>query len=218
MILYDIFIKPLIALFSFVLMTSAEYLPIAGSIIVLSIFVQIISVPLYALAYNIEKKEKDIQKRITPELHVLKTLYKGEELFHRTDALYSRYKYNPLLAIRESMSLFLVIPFFISAYQLLSHNPIFDNETFFGIFPLYQPDGLLFGINILPILMTVFNLVAIKYANPKVPLLNSSNSTLLVLAMFFLVYLYNSSSALLVYWTMNNFIYMLKLLTKTKNH
>ena len=216
-ILYTILIQPLVSLFSFVIDFSTPIVSLPFSIIALSIFVQLISIPLYFIAHKIEKIEKDLQKIITPELAVLKTLYKGEELFNRTDALYKRLHYNPLLSFRASMSLFLVIPFFIAAYTTLNYNPLFNNVYFLGLFNLSNPDGLLFGINILPILMTIFNLIAIKASNPKKDLLDQSNALLLLLSIFFLVYLYNSASALLLYWTSNNLIYMIRLIITSKN-
>lgn len=215
-ILHTIFISPLIFIFNCVLDITSQYIPESLSIIALSIVVQIFSIPLYKIAYKVEKKEKDLQKIITPELNVLKTLYKGEELFRRTDALYKKYKYNPLLAFRNSMSLFLIIPFFIAAYITLNNYAGFMGQSFFGLFNLDNPDRLLFGINVLPILMTIFNLIAIKYSDKNKRLFDKSNFVLLALALFFIIYLYNSSSALLLYWTMNNFIYMLKLIAKNK--
>ena len=214
--LYTILIQPLEFLFSFVIDFSAPIVSLPFSVIILSIFVQLISIPFYVIAYKIEKIEKDLQKIITPELAVLKTLYKGEELFNRTDALYKRLHYNPLLSFRASMSLFLVIPFFIAAYTTLNYNPLFNDVYFLGLFNLSNPDGLLFGINILPILMTIFNLIAIKSSNPKKDLLDQSNAMLLLLSIFFLVYLYNSASALLLYWTSNNLIYMIRLIITSK--
>ena len=214
--LYTILIQPLEFLFSFVIDFSAPIVSLPFSVIILSIFVQLISIPFYVIAYKIEKIEKDLQKIITPELAVLKTLYKGEELFNRTDALYKRLHYNPLLSFRASMSLFLVIPFFIAAYNTLNYNPLFNDVYFLGLFNLSNPDGLLFGINILPILMTIFNLIAIKASNPKKDLLDQSNAMLLLLSIFFLVYLYNSASALLLYWTSNNLIYMIRLIITAK--
>ena len=214
--LYTILIQPLEFLFSFVIDFSAPIVSLPFSVIILSIFVQLISIPFYVIAYKIEKIEKNLQKIIAPELAVLKTLYKGEELFNRTDALYKRLHYNPLLGFRASMSLFLVIPFFIAAYNTLNYNPLFNDVYFLGLFNLSNPDGLLFGINILPILMTIFNLIAIKSSNPKKDLLDQSNAMLLLLSIFFLVYLYNSASALLLYWTSNNLIYMIRLIITSK--
>ncbi len=215
-ILYNIFIFPLETLFTTVLNLTSNYLPMSLCVIMLSIVVQTLSSPLYYIAGKIEKIEKDLLKKIISELNVIKTLYKGEQQFKRIDALYKRYKYNPFLSFRASMSLLLIIPFFVAAYRTLNGNALFLDQTFFGFFALEYPDGILFGINFLPILMTVFNLIAISVSNKNKPLLDKSNYMLLFLALFFLVYLYNKSSSLLVYWTFNNFISMSKFIVKSR--
>ncbi|MGL5720950.1 MAG: YidC/Oxa1 family membrane protein insertase [Brevinema sp.] len=209
--LYNIFIFPLEYLFSYILTITSCYVPLSISVVVLSACVQILSEPLYRIAYKIEDKEKKLQKKISTELNVLKTLYAGEILFYRTEALYKKLNYNPLLAFRSSMSLFLIIPFFVAAYQVLNNNPLFMSATFFGLFNLSSPDHLLLGINLFPFLMAGLNLIAVKFSNIDKPLFDSSNIMLLCLCLFFLIYLYNSSSALLLYWTINNVISILKL-------
>lgn len=214
--LYYIFIKPLEILFETVLNYSLMIVPIDFIIFVLSIVVQILLVPLYRLTHKIENREKDRKKSVDEALALIKKDYKGEALFKETEKIYKKFGYNPLLSFRSSISLFLIIPFFIAAYNTLNNNPLFLGQTFFGLFKFDSPDAMLFGINLLPILMTIFNLISIRLSNINNKFFDKGNYMLFILTVFFLVYLYNGSSALLLYWTTNNFIYMLKLLSVNK--
>ncbi|MBQ7561747.1 MAG: sulfatase-like hydrolase/transferase, partial [Synergistaceae bacterium] len=79
--------------------------------------------------------------------------------------------------------------------------------SFFGIKDLSKPDALLAGINILPILMTFFNILATLTTKKFT---KRERVQAFVIAALFLVMLYNAPSALLIYWTTNNFIMLLK--------
>jgi hypothetical protein len=103
----------------------------------------------------------------------------------------------------------LQIPFFIAAYQFLEgFNPL-AGVSFGLIKDLSLPDALLDSINLLPIAMTVVNLVtAYFYAR------NGNGSELkqmLVVAFLFLVLLYKLPSGLVLYWTMNNVFSFIRL-------
>lgn len=215
-ILYHIFIMPLEIFFEVILKYSAMLMPVGFIIFILSIIVQILLIPVYKFTSKIETREKDRKHKVDGALSIAKKAYKGEALFRETEKIYKEFGYNPLLSFRSSISLFLIIPFFVAAYNTLNTNILFLDRTFFGLFNLDSPDAMLFGINVLPILMTIFNLISIRLSSANRKILEKGNYVLLILAIFFLVYLYNSSSALLLYWTTNNFIYMLKLLVKNR--
>jgi hypothetical protein len=66
---------------------------------------------------------------------------------------------------------------------------------------------MLLGINLLPLLMTVINLSA-AFLTPEYRLKDKLQAILI--ATLFLALLYGSPSALLVYWTMNNLIFLIR--------
>ena len=72
---------------------------------------------------------------------------------------YRQNDYSPTNALRGSVSLLLEIPFFMAAYQFLSHLELLQGVGFGPIADLGAPDQLLtlFGhsVNLLPILMTL---------------------------------------------------------------
>ena len=77
---------------------------------------------------------------------------------------------------------------------------------------LGAPDGLIviggIAINLLPILMTLINVISSALYLKGFPL--KTKIQLYGMAAFFLVFLYNSPSALVFYWTLNNLFSLIK--------
>ncbi len=215
-ILYNIFLYPFVFLFYFVLNNSLSFTSSGIALIILSIVINAIFIPISILAKKIEVKERDKQKIIKEEVREVKKEYKGEEAFRKIEAIYKKHNYNIFLSFRANLSLLVMIPFFVAAVITLNENQVFTNKSFLMINDLSKQDGILYGVNLLPFLMTFINIVSIKYTYPSKPLLSKDNSLLIILALLFLVYLYNKSSALLVYWTCNNLIYLIRVLISNR--
>lgn len=185
---------------------------VGWSIIVLSILVNTVLLPLYYLAEKWQNKERNIQRQMSPELAEIKKSYRGEEQYNRTVTLYKEFNYHPVKSLRTSFGFLIQVPFFIAAYTLLSHNPLLDYVSFLFLDNLGAPDALIsfngININLMPFLMTVINLFSsFIYAKS----LNTGERVKLVfMALLFLVLLYNSSSGLVFYWTMNNIYSLVK--------
>lgn len=209
-ILYLIFLYPFEQFFYFILNALLKIFQPGLSLIGLSIAVNCIYIPISMLAKKIENKEREKQEAVRKEVKELKTRYKGEELFRKTETVYKKYNYSVFLSFRSNLSLLVMIPFFVAAVTTLNANPVFMDTGFLCIGDLSKQDSLLFGINILPVIMTAVNIVSIKLANPKEPLLAKGNIKLIVLALLFLAFLYNKSAALLIYWTCNNIIFLIR--------
>lgn len=188
------------------------------ALILLSIVVNIILFPFYHLADKIEKKEKNIQKQMKPKLDEFKSVYKGYELYLYTNNVYRLNDYHPAYVLRGLVSLLIQIPFFMGAYAFLSHYSGFQGVSFLFLTDLSQPDGLLtlgtLSINILPFVMTAINLMS-GYVYAK-DMSRSEKITIIVIALFFLVVLYQSPSSLLVYWTCNNIFSLVKTIVYAK--
>ncbi len=185
---------------------------VGWSIIVLSVLVNTVLLPLYYLAEKWQNKERNIRRQMAPELNNIKKSFRGEEQYNRTVTLYKNFNYHPVKSLRTSFGFLIQVPFFIAAYTLLSHNPLLEHVPFLFLSNLGIPDALVsfYGINInlMPFLMTVINLVSsFIYAKS----LNTGEKVKLVfMAFLFLVLLYNSSSGLVFYWTMNNIYSLVK--------
>jgi hypothetical protein len=100
------------------------------------------------------------------------------------------------------LSLLLQIPFFIAAYKYLDGLEALKGVSFLFINDLSQPDDLLGSIHLLPILMTVINLITAWFYTRNGNM--GERKQMLVVAAIFLVLLFNLPSGLVLYWTMNN--------------
>lgn len=203
-ILYLLFIFPFEYVFSFILKICLTILPHGYALLLMSLVVNILTLPIMSWAKKIENKEREKQFKVKQEVITVKKEYKGEEAFRKIDAIYKKNHYSALLAFRSDLSIFLQIPIFVAAITTLDNNPAFNDVSFWMIDDLGEPDHLFFGYNFLPFFMTAVNLFSIKLYNNDNKFFDRVNIKLIIIALLFLVYLYGRSSALMVYWTCNN--------------
>ncbi len=101
----------------------------------------------------------------------------------------------------------------MAAYNFLSSLELLNHVSFGPISNLGAPDGLLtiagITINLLPILMTLINMVSTVIYTKGLPL--KSKIQLYGMAIIFLVLLYDSPSGLVFYWTLNNIFSLVKI-------
>ncbi len=215
-VLKNIFIVPLELAFEAIFQFSYYLTRSEGwSIIILSLVVSTLVLPLYKRAEKLESDQRKKEKELSHWVEHIKKHFRGDEKYMVLSAYYRENNYNPLSSLKSSISLLLQIPFFLAAYDLLGVRAA---ERFAGtggglfVFDLGAPDGMLafagVSINVLPILMTLINILACYIYTKGYPFKTALRSYLL--AVVFLVLLYKSPSALLVYWTMNNFYSLIK--------
>ena len=206
-ILYLIFIYPIELLIELVFQLSYWRWENCGiSLAAVSLAVSFLSLPLYIIAERWQQKERDIQKAFKPEIDEIKAVFKGDERYMILSTFYRQNHYHPIMALRSSISLMIQVPFFIAAYVYLSNLEMLKGQSLWFIRDLGAPDQLFsigsFQINVLPIAMTIINIVAsavyVKGFAFKEKL------QLYGMAALFLVLLYNSPSGLVFYWTLNN--------------
>lgn len=182
------------------------------SIAAISFLVSLLSLPLYHIAEQLQKKERDARIAMQPGIARIKSVFTGDEQYMILSTFYRQNHYHPAFALRSSVSLLIQVPFFIAAYHFLSHLPQLRGESFLFIQDLGASDGLLqiggFSINVLPIAMTVINIVAGAVYTKGFPLRDKVQ--LYAMAGLFLVLLYNSPAALVYYWTLNNVFSLVK--------
>ncbi len=172
------------------------------SIIGLSIVINVLISPLYYLAEHLKIQHQLELNKLKPKINLIKSKHQGQERHLYLSALYKIYNYHPLESVKASLGLLLQIPFFFAAFHLLGNYPVFDGISFGVISDLGQADKLLFGQNLLPILMTLINLASAYFYSKNMA--KSDQYQLWGLSVIFLVVLYFESAALLLYWTMNN--------------
>ena len=176
------------------------------SILILSLVFNLVVLPLYRRADSIQEEAREKEIKLAPVIKHIKDSFKGDERFMILQTYYRQNDYSPMNVLKSSVSLLLQVPFFIAAYRMLSGCSILSGAAAGPIKDLSAPDGLLviggLAINILPILMTVINIISGLIYGKGLPL--RSKIQMYLIAAVFLLFLYNSPSGLVFYWTLNN--------------
>ena len=211
--LYQIFITPLVQLTEFFYSLFFEVTGNQGiAVIGLSFVVTIFTLPLYMVAEKWQETERNIQAKLKPGVERIKTTFKGDEQYMILTTFYRENHYHPIYALRSSFSLLIQIPFFIAAYNFLSNLEPLKSYSFLFIKSFGEPDATFhigsFAVNVLPIAMTIINCAAGFIYSKGHPI--SEKIQIYGCAAVFLLLLYNSPAGLVVYWTMNNILSLVK--------
>ena len=206
-LLYQLIIMPLELIIEVIFTVMYRMLDHAGpAIIGVSIVVSFLILPLYRRADVMQEEERDRQDAMKHWVDHIKRTFKGDEQYMLLTTYYRQMNYHPLYALKSSVSLLLQIPFFIAAYHYLSNLQVLQGVSFGPIADLGAPDAMLkiggIVINVLPILMTVVNLLSGAVYSRGFPMKTKVQQY--VLTLLFLVLLYNRPAGLVLYWTMNN--------------
>ena len=211
--LFDLIVKPPEMLFEFMFTNSYHITEnIVLSIFILSFAVSVLCLPLYLRADELQEEESEIQKKLSKKVNSIKKNFKGDERDFLLQTYYRQNNYHPIMGLRLSLSLLLQVPIFIAAYAYFGNLDLLNGLHFGIIKNLGAPDGLLkisgVKINILPIFMACISLLAsfiyTKSKNIK------GIGALVTINLIFLALLYNSPSALVLYWLFNNLFSLIK--------
>lgn len=220
-ILESLLIGPLKLIFEIIFGVAYKFVGHPGlSIIFLSLVMNILVLPLYRRADAMQEAARDIDAKLHDGVAHIKKTFSGDERMMILQTYYRQNNYKPTDALKGSISLLLEIPFFMAAYQFLSHLEILQGVSFGPIKDLSTPDGLIviggLAINLLPILMTLVNIISSAIYLKGFPM--KTKVQLYAMAVFFLVFLYTSPSGLVFYWTLNNLFSLCKnIFYKIKN-
>ena len=179
------------------------------SIVFLSLIVSLLLLPVFILIERAKKRDDIVKAKMKPLLDEIKRCYKGQERYYYIKTINRQHNYSSFRSLIPILSLLLQIPFFIAAYQFLESFEPMAGVSFLFIKNLSEPDALLGIINILPIIMTVVNLLTAYYytRNGNV----AERKQMIVVAAIFLILLFNLPAGLVLYWTMNNVFSFLRL-------
>jgi len=178
------------------------------SLILLSFAVSICLAPFYYLTGILENKERTIKQRLEPFIQKINTIKNSGIRHIQLKELYDSFSYYPFYSLRSLAGLFIQIPMLFAAYGVLTKNPL-NGEQFFFISDLGKPDLLIFGINLLPIIMTAINMASV-FLSSKAGSAERKQGIFIAMLFFFL--LYDQNSALLIYWTFNQFFNFIRYL------
>ena len=220
-ILETLLLGPLKLAFEIIFMLANRFIGHPGlTIIMLSLIMNILVLPLYRRADAMQEEARDTEARLSRGVSHIKKTFSGDERMMILQTYYRQNGYKPTDVLNSSVSLLLEIPFFMAAYQFLSNLELLNGVSLGPIKDLGAPDGLLvigsIAINVLPILMTLINVISSAIYVKGFPL--KTKIQLYAMALFFLVFLYNSPAGLAFYWTLNNIFSLVKnIFYKLKN-
>ena len=186
------------------------------ALIIMSVIITALTTPLYMLAERWKNHEKAIKLKMQLQVDSIKENFKGQKQYYLLQTTHRIYGYKSWYPLQTSMGIIFQIPFFFAAYNVLSHFTGYNNVSFGAIKNLSEPDGILFGINILPLIMTLLNILSSFYYTKSFKI--KDNTQQFVLAGVFLLLLYDSPAALLLYWTCNNFLSLIKNIVMQKKN
>jgi len=206
-ILYNLFIIPIEYLLEFVYVFLKRLVDNPGLVIIgVSLVVNLLILPIYTRADAIQAVENENQIKMRGWINHIHRSFSGDERFMITQTYYREMKYNPLNALRTMLPTLLQVPFFIAAYHFLSHLNDLTGATLGPISDLSKPDALIslggISLNLFPILMTLINLLSAVIYLRGYPIKSKIQTYLL--AIIFLILLYDSPAGLVFYWTLNN--------------
>ena len=212
-ILYTVILYPLVQVIEIAFMLFDKLFGNTGiAIMGVSFVVTVLCLPLYIVAEKWQQLERDTQRRLKPGVDRIKAAFKGDEQYMILSTYYRQNHYHPMMALRSSFGLLIQVPFFMAAYSCLSSLPALQGQSFLFIRDMGAPDALFsvggFAVNVLPIAMTVINIVAGMIYTKGFPL--KEKVQIYGMALLFLVLLYNSPAGLVLYWTMNNVFSLVK--------
>ena len=212
-IIYTIILGPLELLFDTVYAIAVGATNNPGlSLIFLSLTINLLVLPLYRRADAMQEEERQQSIKLKPGIDQIRKAFKGDERFMILQTYYRQNDYKPYYALKGSLSLLLEIPFFIAAYHYLSHSYVLQGASFGPIADLGAPDNLIkigsISLHLLPILMTLINIVSGAIYTKGMPL--KSKIQLYGMALIFLFLLYESPAGLVFYWTLNNLFSLVK--------
>ncbi len=203
--IYNIIISPFETVIDWIFCFIRNWFPktdVMGAIIGVSLGLNLLALPLYSIADKIQEEERNAYKQLEKWSRHIKSTFKGDEQFMMLSEFYRQNNYHPVYALRNILPVLIQVPFFIAAYHYLKNNDALGEAKFWIFKNLGAPDALYHGLNILPIVMTLINWLSVAVYVKGLPFREKMQGY--ILAIVFLVLLYNAPSGLVLYWILNN--------------
>jgi membrane protein insertase Oxa1/YidC/SpoIIIJ len=182
------------------------------SIILLSLTVSICLIPLNLVLKAYENKTTFKKALMQLELDKLNDVTNKIEKHYYTRIVYRKFDYNPLYVFIPAIKILFQLPFLVAAYLFLTSYPPINGVLFGFIHDLSKPYELFLvngvSINPLPILMTLISLFDIYFNKGGIQF--KERIIITFTSLFFLIILYKSPSAIILYWLTNNVFSLFK--------
>ena len=179
------------------------------SIVIMTICIKLLFWPLSAKASRSQKKMAKIQEPIKE----LKEKYKDNPQKFQKEmlVLFKKHQVNP---VAGCLPMIVQMPIFVGLFYMLRTASELRHESFLWVSDLSMPDTVAyiagFPINLLPLIMGVSMFFQMSMA-PVSPTADPVQQKIFkFLPFIFLIFLYNFSSGLVLYWTVQNFLTILQ--------
>lgn len=194
------------------------------AVILLSVCVKFLMSPLTVIADRWQHSVNATQAILQPRIDAIKREYEGEDAHNRILAVYKEHDVHPMYAVKSLAGFLIQIPIFIAAFDVLGESTLLNDTSFLWINDLAKPDRVLllpwelpfFGayLNLLPFLMTGITLLTswIQTDPSLTPvLLRKQRLRLYLMAVVFFLLFYTFPAGMVLYWTTNNVLHLLKI-------
>ncbi len=175
------------------------------TIVLITVLIKLIFWPLTAASTRSMKR----MQALAPEMAALKEKYKddAQKQTAKTWELYKKHKVNPLSGCWPML---IQMPVFIGFFTMIRSAIELRGASFLWAADLSKPDtlfmipGIDFPFNLLPLLMGGAMLWQSHLTPPSPGMDPTQQKMMRYMPLIFLVFLYNYSSGLALYWTVNN--------------
>jgi YidC/Oxa1 family membrane protein insertase len=175
------------------------------SIVIMTICIKLVFWPLTAKASRSQKRMAKIQGPMAE----MKEKYKDnpQRMQQETIKLFKEHQVNP---VAGCLPMIVQMPIFLGLFYMLRTASELRHESFLWVADLSQPDTIAvvagFPINLLPLIMgaTMFLQMSMMPTSPTADPMQQK--IFKFLPFIFLIFLYNFSSGLVVYWTVQNIL------------
>lgn len=199
---------------------NAILLPYGWIIIFITVFLKVIFWPLTAASTRSAKRMQELQ----PQLKAMQEKYKDDpqKLPQKQWEFYKKHHINPMAGC---LPMLLQVPVFIGFYYMLRTSIELRGVSFLWIGDLSKPDTVatlhlgawFIPINPLPLIMGVTQLIQMRLT-PMSPGMDASQQKMMkYMPLLYLLFMYNMSSGLVLYWTVSNVLAIVQTkLTRTQ--
>ena len=187
-------------------------------IVMITVIIKLLFWPLTAASTRSMKR----MQALAPELKVLKEKYKDDQqkFVQKQMELWKKNKVSPMSGC---LPMLIQTPIFIGFYTMIRSAIELRGAHFLWVADLSKPDtlfmipGLDFPFNLLPLLMGA-SMLWQSHLTPPAPGMDPAQAKIMrYMPLMFLVFLYNFSAGLALYWTVSNLLTIVQTkLTKSR--
>jgi YidC/Oxa1 family membrane protein insertase len=180
-------------------------------IVLITVIIKVLFWPLTAASTRSMKR----MQALAPELKALKEKYKDDQQKF-VQKQWEVYKKNKVSPMSGCLPMLIQTPVFIGFFTMIRSAIELRGAPFLWVADLSKPDtlfmipGIDFPFNLLPLLMGASMLWQSHLAPPSPGMDPAQQKMMRYMPLIFLVFLYNYSAGLALYWTVNNLLTILQ--------